>query len=62
MVQEDMNEPYWKLIKLFEERTRTPVLLNTSYNLSGDPIVSSPVDAIQAFYASGLNVLVIGIS
>lgn len=60
MVRKENNEPYWKLLKAFEERTGTPVLLNTSYNLSGDPIVADVVDAIQTFYASGLDALVIG--
>lgn len=60
MVRKDVNEPYWKLIKAFEERTGTPVVLNTSYNLSGDPIVSDVVDAIETFYASGLDALVVG--
>lgn len=60
MVRKDVNESYWRLIKAFEDRTGTPVLLNTSFNLSGDPIVCDAVDAVETFYASGLDGLVIG--
>lgn len=60
MVRKESNEPYWNLLTAFEERTGTPVLLNTSYNLSGDPIVADSVDAIETFYASGLDALAIG--
>jgi len=60
MVTRDANERYWRLLSAFEERTGTPVLLNTSYNLSGEPIVCDPVDAIQTFYGCGLNALAIG--
>lgn len=60
MVRKENNEPYWNLLTAFEERTGTPVLLNTSYNLSGDPIVADPIDAIKTFYASGLDALIIG--
>jgi carbamoyltransferase len=59
MVRRDVNEPYWRLIDSFRERTGTPVLLNTSYNLSGDPIVCGLQDAVQTFYASGLDALAI---
>jgi len=37
-----------------------PVVMNTSFNLKGDPIVCSPKDAVQTFYTSGLDDLVIG--
>lgn len=59
VVRRDVNESYWELIKAFEERTGVPVLLNTSFNLSGDPIVRTPDDAIKTFYASGLDALAI---
>lgn len=60
MVCREVNEPYWRLISAFEKRTGTPVLLNTSYNLSGDPIVCDAKDAIGTFYNSGLDALAIG--
>lgn len=60
VVRKSVNERYWRLIKTFGDRTGTPVLLNTSFNLSGDPIVCTPEDAIQTFYTSGLDALAIG--
>lgn len=60
VVRRDVNERYWRLIEAFEERTGTPVVLNTSFNLSGDPIVCDARDAIQTFYDTGLDALVIG--
>lgn len=60
MVRQDVNEPYWRLIDAFGERTGTPVLLNTSFNLSGDPIVCDVQDAVQTFYGCGLDALAIG--
>lgn len=47
------------LLKEFESRTGHPVLLNTSFNLAGEPIVQSPHDAITTFLASDLDVLVL---
>jgi carbamoyltransferase len=40
--------------------TGVPVLMNTSFNLKGEPIVCTPKDAIRTFYSSGLDVLVLG--
>ena len=57
----DLREsPALKLIKEFEYITGIPVLLNTSFNLNGEPIVMSPTDAIRTFYSCGLDILVIG--
>ena len=39
--------------------TGIPVLLNTSFNLKGEPIVESPRDAIKTFYGSGMDILVL---
>jgi carbamoyltransferase len=50
---------YHSLLKQFGERTGDPVLLNTSFNLRGEPIVASPSDALQTFTASGLDALVL---
>ena len=44
----------------FYNLTGVPVLLNTSFNLNGEPIVMSPTDAIRTFYTCGLDTLVIG--
>lgn len=60
LVRRSVNERYWELLDAFEDRTGTPVLLNTSFNLSGDPIVRGPADAIETFYGCGLDALVLG--
>jgi len=48
------------LIEEFEKVTNIPIILNTSFNLNGEPIVCSPSDAIKTFYSCGLDTLVIG--
>jgi carbamoyltransferase len=59
-VSRDVNPRFWRLIKEFEKKTGVPVILNTSFNLKGEPIVCSPKDAIRTFYSSGLDFLVLG--
>lgn len=59
-VSRETNPRYWRLIKEFEKQTGVPVILNTSFNLKGEPIVCSPKDAIRTFYSSGLDFLVLG--
>jgi carbamoyltransferase len=54
------NPRYWDLINAFGRLTGVPVLMNTSFNLKGEPIVCTPKDAIRTFYSSGLDVLVLG--
>ena len=44
----------------FYKLTEIPVLINTSFNLNGEPIVCSPEDAIRTFYTCGLDLLVLG--
>jgi len=51
---------YYDLIKAFQERTGVPVLVNTSFNTRGEPIVCTPRDAIECFWTSPLDALVIG--
>lgn len=48
------------MICRFYELTGVPVVLNTSFNLAGEPIVCTPYDAISTFYTSGMDALVIG--
>jgi carbamoyltransferase len=50
---------FWKVIDEFRKKTGKAALLNTSFNLRGEPIVCTPEDALKAFYASGLDYLVI---
>jgi carbamoyltransferase len=59
-VERSVNPRYYDLIAEFGRLTGVPMLLNTSFNLKGDPIVCTPKDAIQTFYTSGLDDLVIG--
>ena len=51
---------YYDLIKAFKRRTGVPVLVNTSFNVRGEPIVCTPRDALSAFFSSPLDALVIG--
>lgn len=51
---------YYALLKAFKARTGVPVLVNTSFNTRGEPIVASPRDAIESFWTSPLDALVIG--
>ncbi|HCK10126.1 MAG TPA: carbamoyltransferase, partial [Candidatus Latescibacteria bacterium] len=51
---------YHALISSFSERTGVPVVLNTSFNLRGEPIVTSPADAYSTFIRSEMDVLVLG--
>lgn len=58
-VRREENERYYKLLKEFKKITGIPVLLNTSFNVSGEPIVESPKQAIADFYSTGLDALFI---
>jgi carbamoyltransferase len=58
-VDRDLNPRYYKLIEAFGQQTGTPVVLNTSFNLKGEPIVSSPADALSTFARSGMDLLVL---
>ena len=59
-VHEDTNERFYNLIKKFYEKTGCPVLVNTSFNVRGEPIVNSPKDAFDCFMGTELDLLVIG--
>jgi carbamoyltransferase len=58
-VTRDHNPRYFDLIKCFEDLTGLPVLLNTSFNRAGEPIVNTPEDAVQCFIAGRLDALVL---
>lgn len=51
------NDYLYRILDAFERRTGVPVLINTSFNLRGEPIVSSPSDALKTFFASGIDAL-----
>jgi carbamoyltransferase len=59
-VRETWNPGYYNLIKKFDQATGVPVLLNTSYNLRGEPIVTTPQEALNTFAASDIDQLVMG--
>jgi carbamoyltransferase len=54
------NAAYYDLLKAFKRRTGVPVLVNTSFNTRGEPIVCTPRDAVESFWTSPLDALVIG--
>lgn len=57
ILEKDANRLYYKLIKEFEKLTGVGAVLNTSFNLHGEPIICSPEDAIKTFLNSGLQYL-----
>jgi len=59
-VSREQNQLFWRLIDEFRKLTGVPVILNTSFNLKGEPIVCSPQDAVRTFFSSGLDALIIG--
>jgi len=59
-VHEKTNPRYYALIKSFKEKTGCPVVINTSFNVRGEPIVCTPEDAFRCFMGSGIEVLVVG--
>jgi carbamoyltransferase len=59
-VDRDVNPKFHDLLLEFGELSGVPVLLNTSFNIMGEPIIESPYDAIRCFYSTGLDYLVMG--
>ncbi|HRO59902.1 MAG TPA: carbamoyltransferase C-terminal domain-containing protein [Burkholderiaceae bacterium] len=59
-VDRDSNPRFHALLRAFADITGVPVLVNTSFNMRGKPIVNSPQDAIEAFFSTPLQVLAIG--
>ena len=59
-VHEETNPRFHKLLDEFYKRTDCPVLVNTSFNVRGEPIVGSPTDAFRCFMGTGIEVLAIG--
>ena len=59
-VNKKNNKIYYDLISKFKEKTGCPVLVNTSFNVRGEPIVNSPTDAFNCFMGTELDYLVIG--
>jgi carbamoyltransferase len=59
-VESDVNPRYHELISRFAELTEVPLVLNTSYNDAGEPIVETPADAVRTFLNTELDHLYIG--
>jgi carbamoyltransferase len=59
-VIQETNPRYWKLLKTFGDITGEPVLLNTSFNIKGEPMICHPREAIRCFFDSGIDYLVMG--
>ena len=56
----ETNPKFHALISKFESLTNCPVLVNTSFNVRGEPIVCSPEDAFRCFMGTGIEILVVG--
>lgn len=59
-VEKEVNPHYWELIDAFGASTGVPIVMNTSFNLRGEPIVCAPTDAIRTFFSSGMDALILG--
>ncbi|MEO1338713.1 MAG: carbamoyltransferase C-terminal domain-containing protein, partial [Myxococcota bacterium] len=59
-VHDDTNTLYARLIRRFDEKTGCPVVVNTSFNVRGEPIVCTPADAFRCFMGTELDVLTVG--
>jgi len=59
LVQEKANPLFWRLLKRFGNVAPAPMLINTSFNLAGEPLVAKPQDAFRSYFCSGIDALVI---
>ena len=59
-VHKETNEKYFNLIQKFKQKTNCPVIVNTSFNVRGEPIVNTPIDSYNCFMGTELDKLVIG--
>ena len=59
-VTKETNSRYYDLISKFKEKTGCPMLVNTSFNVRGEPIVNTPTDAFNCFMGTELDYLIIG--
>lgn len=59
-VDSGSNPRFYRLIQAFKQRTGVPVILNTSFNIAGKPIVETPADAVECYAGTGIDVLVLG--
>ena len=59
-VEKEANPGFWRLLHKFGETAPAPILVNTSFNLFGEPLVTDPRTAVRSFYCAGVDVLAIG--
>jgi len=59
-VERETNPRFWRLLHKFGELAPAPILVNTSFNLFGEPLVSDPREAIRSFYCAGIDAMAIG--
>jgi len=59
-INRNTNERFWKLLRAFKEKTGYGVLVNTSFNVRGEPIVCTPEDAYRCFMRTEMDYLVMG--
>ena len=60
MVTRDGNRRYYELIEAFHKMTGVPLVVNTSFNVKGEPIVDTPEEAVRCFLNTGIDMLVMG--
>jgi carbamoyltransferase len=60
VVERAANSPLWRLLDRFGKFAAAPMLVNTSFNLFGEPLVVSPRDAVRSYFCSGIDALIIG--
>ncbi len=60
VVERQSNPLFWRLLKRFGERAPAPCLVNTSFNLFGEPLVTRPREAVRSYFCSGIDALGIG--
>jgi carbamoyltransferase len=58
-VDEERHGRFYRLLKMFEQQTGCPMLVNTSFNVRGEPIVCTPDDAVRCFLATDMDLLVL---
>ena len=59
-VEKNANPLFWKLLHKFGETAPAPILVNTSFNLFGEPLVTDPRGAVRSFYCAGVDALALG--
>jgi carbamoyltransferase len=59
-VEKNANPLFWKLLHKFGESAPAPILVNTSFNLFGEPLVTDPRGAVRSFYCAGVDALALG--